>query len=338
MRATLIRHWFLCALAVALVGGLIGGCYGPQTLVRVALRVTHPAVVTAVVLFLMSFSLDTSRFCDALRHPLAVLWGAIVNLGVTPLLAWPLAGWQSRSDFSLGLMIASIAPCTLATASVFTRRARGNDAISLLVTLVTNLACVVVSPLWLGVILHSDAHIDLTGVMTQLVYCVLLPTLLGQCAQRPRWGAAIALRSRGLLNVSAQWLVLLLVVIAALRGGMILRAERTNPAPASLLLLVVSCMSVHLTSLWIGWIGAKSLRASTETAIAVALSGSQKTLPIGILIATHPLVARDDAPFVTFPLLAFHAGQLLIDAMLADRWANQQNAAVVPASADPVTP
>lgn len=323
MRAALTRHWFLCALAVALIGGLMAGCQGRQSVVQTALQGAHPAIVTAVVLFLMSFSLDTSRFRDALRYPLPVIWGAIVNLGLTPFLAMPLAGLQSRSDFSLGLMIAAIAPCTLATASVFTRRARGNDAISLLVTLVTNLACVVVSPLWLAVILRSNAHIDLTGVTAQLVYCVLIPTLVGQGAQLTRWGSVISLRFRAVMNLASQWLVLLLVVVAAMRGGMILRDQPTGPAPVSLLILTFSCLGVHGASLWIGWMGAKALRASTETAIAVALSGSQKTLPIGILMATHPLVARDDAPFVTFPLLAFHAGQLIIDAVLADRWAER---------------
>lgn len=328
MRAVWIRHWFLSALALGLGGGLCIGCYGPPALAHNVLHFVHPAGVTAAVLFLMSFSLDTSRFRDALRHPQAVLWGSLVNLGLTPLIAWPFAAGQLRADFALGLMITAIAPCTLATASVFTRRARGNDAISLLVTLVTNLACVVVSPLWLAVIRHDNTRVDLTGVMAQLVNCVLIPTLAGQVAQSFRWGAAVSQRYRIVVNTAAQALVLTLVAVAALRGGLILRNQPTGPGLDSLLILILSCVAVHLVSLGIAWVGARSLRAPTEAAIAMALSGSQKTLPIGVLMATHPLVARDDAPFVTFPLLAYHAGQLLIDAMLADRWANRPAADV----------
>lgn len=338
MRAVLARQWFLCALAVGLSGGLLAGRFCPPSAVATFLRVVHPAVTTAIVLFLMSFSLDTSRLREALRYPGAVFWGAIVNLGVTPLIAWPFAGLQGRADFALGLMITAIAPCTLATASVFTRRAGGNDAISLLVTLTTNVACVVVSPLWLGMILRSDARIDLAEVVGQLVSCVLVPTLLGQCAQWPRWGAAISLRYRSVINITSQWLVLLLVVVAATRGGGMLRDQPTGPGAVSLMILVSSCLFVHIASLWVGWFGSRALQASTETAIAVALSGSQKTLPIGILMATHPLVASADAPFVTFPLLAFHAGQLLIDAVLADRWAARRQARAAAVMAIPPIP
>lgn len=338
MRTALMRQWFLGALVIALGGGLIGGCYGPQEWGVTFLRVIHPAATTAIVLFLMSFSLDTSRLRETMRSPSAVVWGAVVNLGLMPLMAWPLARLQWRTDFSLGLMIAAIAPCTLSTASVFTRRAGGNDAISLLVTLVTNVACVIVSPLWLGLILRSDVRIDLSGIVGQLVCCVLIPTLIGQCAQWPRFGAAISQQYRAGINIASQWLVLLLVVVAATRGGMMLRDQPTGPEAASLLILLASCVAIHLAGLWLGWFGARTVRATTDTAIAVAFSGSQKTLPIGILMATHPLVARDDAPFITFPLLAFHASQLIIDAILADRWAERRKPAAMSASASATTP
>jgi predicted Na+-dependent transporter len=64
--------------------------------------------------------------------------------------------------------------------------------------------------------------------------------------------------------------------------------------------------------------------------IAVAIAGSQKTLPIGLLIATHPDVAAVSGPFVTFPLLAFHAAQLLLDAAVADWWATSNPTAASP--------
>lgn len=326
MQAALKRQWFLCALAVALSGGLLAGYHGPPSITGGFLHILQPTWTTAVVLFLMAFSLDTTRLREALRDPLAVVWGTLVNLGLTPLIAWPLAGLQSRPDFSLGLMIAAIAPCTLATASVFTRRAGGNDAISLLVTLITNMACVVVSPLWLSVILKSETEIQLEGMVGQLVFCVLLPTLLGQIAQWPRAGAAVSLRHRGVINTTAQWLVLLLVLVAAVRGGHMLRGQPTGPSTAALIVMIASCIAVHLASLVLGWMGARALRSPPDNAIAVAFAASQKTLPISLLMATHPLVARDDVPFITFPLLAFHAAQLLLDAMLADRWAARKAA------------
>jgi solute carrier family 10 (sodium/bile acid cotransporter), member 7 len=318
------RQWFLCVLVMALAGGLTFGCYGPAVVTEGFLKFVHPVATTALVLFLMSFSLDTTRLWEALRHPHLVFWSAAVNLGLVPLLAWPFASLQSRADFSLGLMIAAIAPCTLATASVFTRRAGGNDAISLLVTLLTNVACVIVSPLWLRMILRSETEVELSGIVEQLTIGVLLPTVLGQIAQWPRLGATWSQRYRGRINLTSQWLVLLLVLVAATRGGMMLRTQTHGPDLVSVGWLILSCVIVHLLSLWLAWAGAIVTKASRENTIAVAFAASQKTLPISLLMAMHPLVARDDAPFLTFPLLAFHAGQLLLDAMLADWWARQQ--------------
>ena len=60
--------------------------------------------------------------------------------GVAPLL---------RGDLAVGLLVAAAAPCTLASAAVWTRRAGGNDAVALMVTIGTNLTCFVVTPLWL---------------------------------------------------------------------------------------------------------------------------------------------------------------------------------------------
>ena len=330
MRATLVRQWFLCALAVILLGGFLAGGGLPRTFVEKVLHDVSPSWTTAVVLFLMAFSLDTGRLWDALRDPQAVIWGAVVNLGFTPLLAWPLAAVQSRPDFSLGLMFAAIAPCTLATASVFTRRAGGNDAISLLVTLLTNAACVVISPLWLNAVLKSSEPLDLTGIIGQLLVCILLPTLLGLILQIPQTGRALAQHYRGVINIVAQCLVLLLVLLAALRGGMMLQAQASSPAFGSLAMMCLTCVVVHLASLGLAWSGARFLQMSRTDTIAVAFAGSQKTLPISLFMATQPIILHADLPLVVFPLLAFHAGQLLLDAMLADRWARSLPAQSLP--------
>ncbi len=47
--------------------------------------------------------------------------------------------------------------------------------------------------------------------------------------------------------------------------------------------------------------------------IGVAISGSQKTLMIGLKIAL-------DCGVSIVPMVAFHVGQLLIDTLIADRW------------------
>ena len=94
-----------------------------------------------------------------------------------------LLGLMTLFVVNIGLMIAAVVPCTLATASVSTRQAGGNDAVSLLVTLLTNLICVVLTPLWLKWTISIEAGIDPLPVIANLAGNVLLPTILGQVAR-----------------------------------------------------------------------------------------------------------------------------------------------------------
>ena len=50
---------------------------------------------------------------------------------------------------SVGILVVGAIPSTLASAAVWTRRAGGNDAVAILGTIVTNLSCFVVTPVWL---------------------------------------------------------------------------------------------------------------------------------------------------------------------------------------------
>ena len=47
--------------------------------------------------------------------------------------------------------------------------------------------------------------------------------------------------------------------------------------------------------------------------IAIGLSGSQKTLMVGLQIAI-------DCGVSVIPMITYHLGQLLIDTIVADRW------------------
>jgi sodium/bile acid cotransporter 7 len=314
------RSWFLLALLAVLIAGLTSGLGGPRGAAEWFLAVVQPSVTTAIVLFLMAFSLDSTRLHESLRRPAAALWGSLINLGLLPLAAYIASHGLSLHDFALGLIITSVAPCTLATASVFTRRAGGNDAISLLVTLLTNVACVVVTPLWLRGLISSRAEMDTAAIVQQLLVCVLAPTVLGQLCLWPRVGRAVADRYRRHIGFASQLIVLLLVAVAAVNAGLVLRRQPLWPSAGDVAAMLLMCLLVHVVGLAAGWYGGGVWQLAPEDRIATAIAGSQKTLPVGLLIATNPSVVSADAPFVTFPLLFYHAIQLVLDTAIADAW------------------
>jgi sodium/bile acid cotransporter 7 len=313
------QSWFLLALLAVLAAGLAAGL-GARRAADAFVGAVSPSVTTAVVVFLMAYSLDSRRLRESLRRPSAAVLGSTVNLGVLPALAAAGAPLLAPPDLALGLVVTAISPSTLATASVFTRRAGGNDAISLLVTLLTNVACVAVTPLWLRALVSEHAEVRTAEVVRQLALCVLLPTLVGQLCLLPRAGRATADRHRARIELVSQLLVLLVVSTAAVRAGLELRRHEAWPSAGDLVAMAVLCLAVHAAGLAGGWWGGGVLRLAPADRIATAIAGSQKTLPVSLLIAASPSVASADAPFVIFPPLAYHAIQLVLDTAIVDAW------------------
>lgn len=319
LTAFLRQHWFLVLLTLVVAAGLLGG---PTLAARVE-RV-NPKVTTVIVLFLMAYSLDSRHVYAALRAPGPVVWAGLVNYGLIPLLAWPLMSLQRLPDFATGLMITASVPCTLATASVWTRKAGGNDAVSLLVTLTTNALCLVLTPLWLVLTTAQSVRLNPWEMSATLAGTVLGPTLIGQAARLSARSRQVAERRKTVINVAAQLLVLLLVLTAASKGGTVLRTSGLSPGWWAVAVVWLSCIVLHTGAALIGWRGSRLLGHKRKDAIAVTFAGSQKTLPIGLLLATDKgLFGALDLPFLVFPMLLYHISQLFIDTWLAHRFASQ---------------
>ncbi|MBS0206993.1 MAG: bile acid:sodium symporter [Planctomycetes bacterium] len=320
----LIQSWFLVALVILLPGGMAWGWVTTEAWRQSTVGRVHPGSTTIAILFLMAFSLNSSRLRDSFRSPGPVVWGTIVNIGILPLLAWPLACRFSLPDFSLGLMIAAVVPCTLATASVSTRQAGGNDAVSLLITLLTNLISVGLTPLWLKWTISMEANIDPWPVIANLTMTVLLPTIAGQVARSIPPLGRVAVAHRMGVSIAAQCLVLVIVTKAAVEAGGRLQTQSTWPAGMEFLALIAACAGVHTVSMWIAEWGGRWLGLPRFDRIATVFAGSQKTLPVGLLLASMPAITGElSLPFITFPILLFHAVQLMLDTAIADQIAKR---------------
>lgn len=311
MTTILLRRWFLVCLALVLTAGLAWpGLLGPA-----AAAVPQRAVV-AVVLFFMALPLNAGAMFEAMRKPKAVLLAVAINFAVLPLAAWPVS-WLLPLDLGGGLMIAASVPCTLASAAAWTRRAGGNDTVALLVMMATNVACFLVTPFWLWLTTGAETSVGdgPWSMIQRLAEIVVLPILLAQLVRLPtpvgRWATARKVP----LGVLAQSGILLIVFVGAVQSGAYLRsagAEQIGWTGWAGMLLAVA--GIHLAMLWLGYYAARWLGMPREDQIAVAFSGSQKTLMVGIDLATGYY-----SPLAMLPMVAFHCTQLLTDTVVADR-------------------
>ncbi|MBX3442440.1 MAG: bile acid:sodium symporter [Planctomyces sp.] len=324
MQRLFVRYWFLIGLVVLIPGGfLLGTQLAPERIEafnNVAGK-TLSRGLTAAVLFLMSITLDTRRLAAALRAPRPVLWATAVNALAMPLFAWPLLPLQRIPDFSVGLMVAAAVPCTMAAASVWTRSAGGNDAISLLVTTLTNGLCFVITPFWLGLASATTVNLGAGEMVLPLMLGGFVPILAGQLVRILRPLADFADRHKVLLGSVAQGCILGQVLWACTQAGPTIQSGlAAGDGWTAAGIAWGSCVLLHIAGLALAWYGGRALGLSHGDLIGATFAGSQKTLPIGVLIATDPrLLGGLGLPFVIFPMLMYHASQLVIDTVVAAR-------------------
>ena len=309
------RHWFLLSLAILFfVGFRHASTLAPLTQWHVA-----RSVLVAAVMFCAAACIRLAAIRDLAAKPLPGLLGITLNIVLVPLLACVTAVLFSRS-WSAGLIVAALMPCTLASATVWTGKAGGNESIAMLVTAITNLACVITIPVGLWVATQwiefpvSQVRISVTDQFTKLGLFVVLPLLLAQGIRGSRTAAEWIDKRKWGFSTLAQIGILAMVFIGAITSGNRYLAEpETTISGMGLIEILFATSGIHLSVLFLGIIISRAVRLAPSSQIAVAISGSQKTLMVGLQIAL-------DCGVSIIPMLVFHVSQLFLDTMIATRW------------------
>ena len=309
------RHWFLLALLAILYVGVSQA----ERLEWLTDLSTARNLIVAGVLFVTTLPVDLSTLRNTLARPGPALLATCIAFGLIPLLSWP-ASRLVTDELRTGIMVLAVAPATLATAAVFTRRAGGNDLVPIMTTVITNLSCFFVAPLWLWVTAPelTETGLSLGDTIRKLFALVVLPMVVAQFVRQARQAASWATRHKHALSTVAQFGILAIVLIGAIQCGLRLRAEAWSlSAGGSQLGRVLAIVSaIHLASLWAGWQGSRWCGFAPAEAIGVAFGGSQKTLMVGLQLA---LLAGGGLTIL--PLFMYHFFQLIVATFVSERWA-----------------
>ncbi|MCG8584324.1 MAG: bile acid:sodium symporter, partial [Pirellulales bacterium] len=252
----------------------------------------------------------------AIRHPKPVALATAINYAIVPLLAWVFAKVQQQDDLALGLIVTASVPSTLASASVWTRRARGNDAVSMLVTMVTNFSCFLVTPALLITLAGTSefaSDIEASDLIRKLLLVVVIPIVVGQALRRFPAIAHVATTHKTLLGIFCQLGILSVVLVGAVHCGQKLeQSDNGGVAATAWALMITAVIVVHVAALWAGHFLGRLVGISCEDRIAVGFSGSQKTLMVPIHIALG------FGGLTMLPVVVYHVCQLTIDTLVAD--------------------
>jgi solute carrier family 10 (sodium/bile acid cotransporter), member 7 len=309
------RNWFLLGLASVLTIGTVA--HDPLSMLLEFDWIQSSIVF--VVMWMMAIPVPFGLVKNALTRPWPALLASLLNMAFLPILAYCFSFFLN-SEMAGGLIVAAALPSTLASSAVFTRKAGGDDTVAILVTLLTNLSCAIITPLWLVALLGEKARsndpsssLQLSTMIVTLCWLVLVPIVTAQSMRLSNRVASVANRRRGMLSIACQIGILLMVLFGAIQMGNRLWNANAGGTPLQILLVLSITTLTHMVTLAIGWHLAKWTGIARPQRIAVAISGSQKTLMVGLKLAM-------DCQVSILPIVIYHVAQLTIDSMIVERW------------------
>jgi sodium/bile acid cotransporter 7 len=312
LKKFLAKRWFLLSLVVVFTLGLI---IHKECATWADYKPFQNAVVFTV-LFLMAVSLSLKSLSSGIRRPQGTLLAVAMNYGVLPLILWAVTCLIGDTEFEGlrgGLLVVAVTPCTLVSASVWTRRAGGNDSIAIMVTLITNLLCFVIAPLWLLLFFGTNVGLktSFSVVMLKLGLLVVLPMVLAQLTRTHRRWANWATEKKSKLGIAAQCGILTMVFLGAIKVGPEMVGAQAAHGTKLIGIALAVVLFVHIVVFWLGIAIGGWIKLSREDALAVGFAGSQKTLMIGLLICL-------DLGVLVIPIVLYHVSQLIVDTLFAD--------------------
>ena len=238
----------------------------------------------------------------------------LLGLALKPLLS-PMIG----ADLYMGMLYLCALPATVQSAIAFTSLARGNIPAAICSAAASSLFGIFLTPLLVTLLLdvHGDGGSTLDAIVKISVQ-LLLPFIAGQIARR--WIGAWVARNKSWLKFVDQGSILL-VVYGAFSEAVIEGIWHQIPLWELAGLVVVCCIVLGLVLL-ASTVLSKAFGFNQEDRITILFCGSKKSLATGVPMA-QVLFAGSTIGVLILPLMLFHQIQLMVCAVLAQRYANR---------------
>ncbi len=313
-------------LPVGLVAVAIVGFFLPAPGIYMAGLPTQ-YVAVAFIFLLSGLMLKTDEVHAALAAWKATTWGCFSILFATPVIGTAIAFQLPLEPvFQIGLALFCCMPTTVTSGIALTAQARGNVALALFLTVLTNTAGILTVPFVLAHLLGALGQVELSAadLLYKLCFSILLPLGIGKYLRRYVVAWVDAQRSRLSLASNAA-----LISIPWMKFSE--SSERlAQVETGSLLVLVVSGLAIHASYLVFngGFVALLQLDAAARK--AVVLMSSQKTLPVAMTVLAFlpdSAVSPELKGLIAIPCITFHLGQIFMDAFIATRWGAEEEGA-----------
>ena len=257
------------------------------------------AVQLVLAMLGMGAGLQLTDFKKVVLHPKAVTVGLAMQLVVVPLTA---LGFITMTELPPGMVIgiAIVAAIPGGTVSnIFTFMARGNVPLSISITALTSVACLVTTPMILDFLI-SDYMTDkfsmpATKVAIEIGLCLLLPLAFGMgILQRlPHYAQRFSA-----LCVRGSLLGIVIIALGSLGAG---RLDVTQAAVDDLTVLIGFIVSLTLVGVWLTKVF--GLKPADNSAIEMEVVVRNINLGLLLKVSLFPVAVGEINPMADMVLL-----------------------------------
>jgi BASS family bile acid:Na+ symporter len=259
----------------------------------------------AVIMLGMGITLNIDDFKAVLTMPRAVAVGFVAQYTIMPFLGWSLAHvLRLPEQFAAGLIL--VACCPGGTASnVVTFLAKGNVALSVLMTMCSTFAAILMTPLLTEWLAGRFVPVDALGLLLSTVQVVLLPLILGIGLHH--YAPKLV---RVVLPVAPLVSVVMIALICASIIGQSAKAIIESGGR-----LVTAVFLLHLGGFGIGYLFAKAFRYDPIVCRTISIEVGMQNSGLGAVLAKQHFSIIAAAPCAVSSV--FHS---VIGSFLAAIW------------------
>jgi len=277
----------------------------------------------ALLFFLHGAKLSREAMIAGASH-----WRLHLTVVISTFMLFPLLGFVLKPlllplvtpELYLGVLFVCALPATVQSAIAFTSIARGNVPAAICSASASSFIGIFLTPVLVGILMGAQlpaaGNGDTLHAIGKIIVQLLLPFIAGQVARG--WIGGWVDRNKGLLKFVDQGSILLVVYVAF--SAAVLQGLWHQVPPHSLAgLLVVNAVLLTLVLLSTRY-AARLQGFDRADEITTVFCGSKKSLASGVPMA-KVLFAGHAVGVIVLPLMLFHQMQLMVCAVLAQKYA-----------------
>lgn len=283
------------------------------------------ALAIALLFFLHGARLSREAVVAGLLHwrlHLLVLASTFALFPLLGLVLKPLLEPLVAQTFYVGVLYICVLPSTVQSSIAMVSLARGNVPAAVCSASASTLLGIFMTPLLVGALVTPQGSTSFGGLEAagRIVLQLFVPFALGHLLQ-PWIGGWVRARAKTLKLVDQG--SIMLVVYTAFSAAVIEGLWQQVSGVQLAILLLTCALLLAAALVLMTWISRK-LGFSKEDEITIVFCGSKKSLASGVPMANVLFPAAAVGPIV-LPLMLFHQMQLMVCAVLAQRYARRSS-------------